>query len=173
MFITTDQMSLRLAEPQDSDLIYRWENDRSVWRVSETIAPTSHFQIDQFLLGNNDLLSNRQLRLMIEVHGEPHPIGTIDLFEYDPVNQRIGIGILIDQAYRNLGYATSALGMTLTYLFKDLMVHQVHCLIDELNLESQRLFEHAGFVKVGKLSDWIRVPQGFIDVFQYQLINQP
>lgn len=171
MFITSENMSLRLAEPQDADLIYRWENDRSVWRVSETNAPTSHFQIDQFLLGNNDLLSNRQLRLMIEIQGEPLPIGSIDLFEYDPVNQRIGIGILIDSSHRRQGYATAALRMTLAYLFKDLLLHQAHCLIDELNVESQQLFEHAGFVRVGRLKDWIRTPERFIDVFQYQLIN--
>ena len=171
MFITNKNMTLRIAEPQDSDLIYRWENDRSVWRVSETFAPTSRFQIDQFLIGNSDLLANRQLRLMVEIQGESQPIGSIDLFEYDPVNQRIGIGILIDNQPRRKGFASQALEMCLHYLFENLMVHQVHCLIDELNTESQQLFEHAGFTQSGRLKDWIRTPDGFIDVFSYQLIN--
>ena len=173
MFISNENLSLRMAEPQDSDLIYRWENDRSVWRASETSVPVSQFQIDQFLLGNNDLVANRQLRLMIDLKGEPQPIGSIDLFEYDAVNQRIGIGILMDSHYRNQGLASQALRLTLTYLFEDLMVHQVHCLINEQNLDSQRLFERAGFVRSGQLKDWIRTPQGFLDVFYYQLINHP
>lgn len=173
MFISNEKMSLRMAEPQDSDLIYKWENDRSVWRVSEIAAPTSRFQIDQFLLGNNDLFANRQLRLMIDLHSETASIGSIDLFEYDPVNQRIGIGILIENQYRRMGYASQALQFALHYLFENLMVHQVHCLIDELNLDSQRLFEQAGFERAGRLKDWIRTPEGYIDVFSYQLIQKP
>ena len=171
MFISHEKMTLRVAEPEDSDLLYRWENDRAVWRVSETIAPVSRFQIDQFLLGNNDLLANRQLRLMIDLNGESQAVGSIDLFEYDPVNQRIGIGILIDSPYRKRGLAAQALQLALTYLFDHLMVHQVHCLIDELNTESQHLFEGAGFVKAGQLKDWIKTPEGFIDVYSYQRIN--
>ena len=79
----------------------------------------------------------------------------------------------MDSHYRNQGLASQALRLTLTYLFEDLMVHQVHCLINEQNLDSQRLFERAGFVRSGQLKDWIRTPQGFLDVFYYQLINHP
>ena len=55
MFIANDTIALRCAEPEDAALIYRWENDRKVWRVSGTIAPYTLFHIEQFLLNNNDL----------------------------------------------------------------------------------------------------------------------
>lgn len=42
----------------------------------------------------------RQLRLMIELKAENLVIGSVDLFEYDPHNNRAGIGILIDDAYQ-------------------------------------------------------------------------
>lgn len=172
MFINDDIISLRIAEPEDAALIYEWENDRRVWRVSETSCPVSHFQIEQFLLSNGELITNRQLRIMVQTLLDPKPIGCVDLFEYDAVNQRIGIGILIDEAHRRQGYASHALQLTLDYLFQHVMVHQVHCLIDVTNTESQQLFERLGFQQQGRQKDWIRTPEGFIDALFYQKINR-
>lgn len=173
MFISDNDISLRIAEPGDAERVYRWENDRRVWRVSETTAPTSLFQIEQFLIGNSDWIANRQLRLMIEATRETEPVGCVDLFDYDPIHQRIGIGILIDAPHRGKGYASHAVKLTLEYLFHDLMVHQAHCLVDATNLPSQRLFEGLGFQRCGCRKDWIRTPEGFLDVFFYQIISNP
>lgn len=170
MFIADSDISLRAAEPGDADLIYRWENDRTLWRVSETSAPTTRFQIEQFLLNGSDLTANRQLRLMIEGTNEAAPVGCVDLFDYDPIHLRVGIGILIDAPYRGKGYAARAVKLALDYLFHNLMVHQVHCLVDATNLPSQHLFESLGFQCRGRRRDWIRTPEGYLDVDFYQLI---
>ena len=130
MFITHDKVSLRIAEPEDANRIYHWENDRRIWRVSETNGPTSRFQIEQFLLSNGDIVSNRQLRLMIHIETESDPVGCVDLFEYEPVHERIGVGILIDESFRQQGVATQALRLLLDFCFNDILVHQVFCLID-------------------------------------------
>ena len=168
MFISHDKVSLRIAEPEDADLIYAWENDRRIWRVSETNAPTSRFQIEQFLLSNSDLVTNKQLRLMIHIAPATSPVGCVDLFDYDPIHERVGVGILIDEAHRNQGYATQAIQLVMEYLFNDLMVHQVHCLIDETNISSQKLFQRLGFQYGGRRKDWIKTPEGFIDTLFYQ-----
>lgn len=168
MFLTDKDISIRIAEPADAALIYRWENDRNLWRVSETSAPTSLFQIEQFLIANSDWIANRQLRLMIEVEGVPEPVGSVDLFDYDPVHSRIGIGVLIVADYRQQGYATRAVQLTLDYLFHDLMVHQVHCLIGEGNTASRQLFEGLGFQRGERRKDWIKTPEGYLDATFYQ-----
>ncbi|MCQ5065761.1 GNAT family N-acetyltransferase, partial [Alistipes putredinis] len=41
--------SLRAVEPQDLELLCRWENDPSLWTVSGTIEPISHYSIEQFI----------------------------------------------------------------------------------------------------------------------------
>jgi len=173
MFISEETISLRIAEPEDAQQIYAWENDRSLWRVSETSNPISLFQIEQFLLGNSDLVTNRQLRLMIELKGTDRPIGCIDLFEYDPINGHIGIGILVENAYRHQGYAKKAISLCVDYLMNNVMVHQVHCLIDEQNTVSQHLFETLGFKPCGRRKEWIKTPQGYIDAVFYQYLQQP
>lgn len=172
MFISDGLISLRVAEPEDARQIYEWENDRSIWRVSETSTPTAMFQVEQFLLGNNDLVTNRQLRLMVGLHGIDRPIGSVDLFDFDPVNNRVGIGVLIEAPYRGQGYASKALSLCLEYLFHDVMVHQVHCLIDVENEESRRLFLDLGFKECGCRKDWIKTPSGYLDAVFYQKIKQ-
>ena len=171
MFIKDDTITLRCAEPEDAELIYRWENDRGIWRVSGTHVPFTRFQIDQFLLSNNDLFSQKQLRLMIELNETGESIGCIDIFDYDSINLRAGIGILIDNAFRQQGFAKAALASCVEYLFHDLLLHQVYCSIDETNTESQKLFLGQGFTLCGRRKDWIRTKPRFLDIFEYQLIN--
>lgn len=73
--------SLRAVEPQDLELLCRWENDPSLWTVSGTIEPFSHYSIEQFIQEQQaGIYRCGQLRLMIDdTAGET--IGAIDLFD--------------------------------------------------------------------------------------------
>ena len=73
MFAQNENIIIRAAEPNDAKLIYNWENDQAIWRVSETYMPYSLFQIEQFLLNNNDLFSVRQMRFIIERKKKTQP----------------------------------------------------------------------------------------------------
>lgn len=172
MFIKNDTITLRCAEPEDAERIFRWENDRDIWRVSGTHVPYSRFQIEQFLLGDNDIAAQKQLRLMIDLTEGGQTIGCIDIYDYDAFNSRAGLGILIDKEYRRQGYAKAALGLCVNYLFHDLLLHQVYCSIDETNTESQRLFAAQGFELVGRRKEWLKTAEGFLDVLEYQLIDR-
>lgn len=171
MFIKDETITLRCAEPEDAEQIFRWENDRAVWRVSGTHVPFTRFQIEQFLLSNNDLFSQKQLRLMIDLNETGESIGCIDIFDYDAFNQRAGLGILIDKKHRRQGFAKAALALCVEYLFKEVLLHQVYCSIDETNTESQQLFLGQGFELCGRRKDWIRTSESYLNVFEYQLIN--
>ena len=172
MFIKNDTIARRCAEPEDAERIYAWENDRSVWRVSGTTVPYSRFQIELFLLGNNDLNSQKHLRLMIDLNENGASIGCLDLYDYDPINEHVSIGILIDSAHRKQGHALAALALCLDYLFHDLMLHQAFCVIDELNVESQHLFEKQGFEPCGRRKEWIKTADGYLDLVEYQRVNR-
>ena len=170
MFIENDLIKLRCAEPDDAGQIYSWENDRDVWRVSGTHAPYSRFQIEQFLLSDTDLAANKQLRLMIVANETSLTIGCIDIYDYDAINERASLGILIDKRFRQQGYAKASLALCIDYLFHDLLLHQVHCSIDALNTESQQLFTDSGFELCGQRKEWIKTADGYLDEFEYQMI---
>lgn len=87
--------SLRAVEPEDLELLCRWENDPSLWTVSGTIEPFSHYSIEQFIQEQQaGIYRCGQLRLMIDdTAGET--IGAIDLFDFEPQHERAGVGILV------------------------------------------------------------------------------
>lgn len=172
MFAENDNIQIRAAEPQDANLIYNWENDQDIWRVSETYMPYSMYQIEQFLLNNNDLFSLRQIRFIIQKKSDGKNIGCIDLYDFDPIHMRAGIGILIQNDFRKMGYARESLELIIDYCFNILMLKQIYCLIDSLNYDSLNLFKKVGFIQCGLRKEWIRTPDGFIDEIELQYINK-
>ena len=172
MFIKNDIISLRIAEPNDAALIYRWENDMRVWRDSETRVPFSMRQIEQFLLNNNDLMGEKQLRLMIEDAKNGAQVGCIDIYDYDEFNLRAGFGILIDEKYRGKGYAKNAIKLLSEYCFNTLLLNQIYALVLASNIESMFLFESLGFERCGVRKQWCKTSEGFIDQIEYQYINK-
>lgn len=172
--IHAGNLQLRAVEPGDVDLLYGWENDPEIWHVSNTLTPYSRFQIEQFVMNaQQDLYATGQLRLIIEVREHDlkgEPAGAIDLFDIDAVNRRAGIGILVNNAYRNRGIATEAVEAMIGYARETLHLHQLYCNISDDNLQSIRLFEKLGFVRCGIRREWLIASSGWKDEFMYQLI---
>ena len=178
MFIRGEKLCLRALEPTDVELLYRWENDPAIWKISQTQKPFSHYTLQMFVeVSREELNKTGQLRLMVDLLPEeadqiPQTIGIVDIFEYDPFHQKAGLGILIHQDYRGNQYAHELLDLTLEYLFSTLLLHQVYCNIQEDNEISLNLFKKHGFQIVGLQKDWIRSAQGFQNVYLLQLINE-
>ena len=99
------------------------------------------------------------------------PVGAIDLFEYDPLHQRAGVGILIHRSDdRGHGYATDTLDTLCRYARERLRLHQLWCEIGRDNTASLRLFRRAGFAACGVKRDWQWSPEGYRDVTILQKI---
>lgn len=169
-------IQLRALEPEDIDLLYKWENDQSIWHLSNTLAPFSRYILTKYIeTAHQDIYQAKQLRLMIDLKTkdqETTTIGTIDLFDFDPYNLRAGVGILIgNSAYRGKGYATQALKALIDYAFKILHLNQLYCNINEDNEQSLKLFQNLGFQVCGRKKLWNRISEGYVDEFMLQLIN--
>lgn len=165
---------LRAVEPSDVDLLLAWENDTSLWSVSNTLAPFSRFEMEEYVLdAKRDIFSARQLRLMIDLTKHPVPpetIGTIDLFDFDPVHLRAGVGIMIAEPFREQGHASEALQILIRYAKEGLLLHQVYCHISEDNPGSVALFERLGFIRCGIRKAWLNTGERWLDEYIYQLI---
>lgn len=162
-------ISLRALEMSDLDTLYRWENDPSVWLVSGTTVPFSRELLSQYIQSADlDIFIVRQLRLIIEQDGRP--AGAVDLFDFDPLNCRAGVGILIDPAYRRNGCAYTALRLMERYARTRLRLHQLYCNITSDNLPSLQLFGKAGYQVTGTKKDWIATPDGWTDEHLLQLV---
>lgn len=165
---------LRALEPSDVDLLYNWENNEKFWHLSNTITPFSRFILEQYILNSHqDIYTTKQLRLMIDKMGaiQNEPIGSIDLFDFDPTNKRAGIGILISENEQNKGYASEALELLIKYCIDTLQLHQIYCNISIDNQASIKLFEKYNFTSIGLKKDWILVNGKWVDEYIFQLIS--
>lgn len=167
-----EKVYIRALDVEDLEALYAWENDPENWHVSGTLTPYSKFVIREYIENSvHDIFATKQFRFIICDNQSRKAIGTIDLFEFDPLNKRAGVGILLaEKNFRKKGYALEGLELLKQYARQSLELHQLFCFINENNIPSIRLFEKAGYKKTGIKKDWIKSGNNFADAFFYQLI---
>lgn len=170
MELRSDICRLRALEPTDLDVIYLWENDPAVWRVSGTIAPISRERLRQFIAEQSyDLYATHEMRLVIESEGVT--VGTLDIVDFDPHHRRFGIGILVyDTSHRRQGYARSAIALIKEYARNTLGVRQIWATVAADNSASIALFEGCGFERCGYRRAWLRRGTEYIDEVEFQAL---
>jgi len=170
-----NKILLRALELADAELLYQWENDTSLWHLSNTLTPFSKFTLEQYVMNaHQDIYTIKQLRLMIDLArdgGGKNTIGSVDLFDFDPGHRRAGIGILIHVDYRGKGYASEALDLMIDYGFKTLKLHQIYCNIGVNNEESLKLFRKKNFKLTATKREWNLTPEGWEDEYFLQLLK--
>ena len=119
-----DNIYLRALEPNDLDFVYAMENDQSIWEVSNTHTPYSRFLVKQYLKNaHQDIYEAKQLRLAICQDQDFPALGLIDLFDFDPKNNRAGVGIVIqgvENRSQNIG--SEALDLLIQYAFYNILL---------------------------------------------------
>ncbi|PLB86901.1 GNAT family N-acetyltransferase [Dysgonamonadaceae bacterium] len=170
--LENDRILLRAVEPEDLDTLYAWENDTELWKYGSTTAPISRFALMEYIMHEQqNIYENGQLRMMIVRKDDLQLIGAVDLYDFDAFHQKAGVSILIDRAYQQGGFATSALALLEKYAFDFLKLHQLYAFVSKSNTSSLKLFEKAGFIHSAVLKDWISWQHSFEDAIIMQKIN--
>jgi diamine N-acetyltransferase len=162
---------LRGIELDDLSILAEIENNPGNWQVSGTLIPFSYSSLKDYVLSARDLPSDKQVRFIICENKTNLPIGFVDLFDFDPIHHRAGIGILINEAHRKKGIATEALNLMIDYAFGFLNLHQIWANILQNNHHSIRLFTKSGFELSGTKKEWNLNRGKWIDEGFYQLLN--
>jgi len=171
--LTGKHINLRALEPEDLDFLFKIENNESFWEVSHTQAPFSKYVLKKYLENAHlDIYEVKQLRLVIEDSHIKEHIGMIDLFDFDPLNKRAGIGILIQPEKQQKGYASEAIQLLTKYSFRYLNLHQLYANITTDNDKSLSLFLKHNFKKIGVKKDWIYNRGNYKDEILLQLIYE-
>jgi len=167
-----ENISLRALEPGDIDFLYSTENDEANWEISSTQIPFSKYILEKYIKNaHQDIYEAKQYRFVICAIDNT-PIGMIDLFDFNPQHNRVGIGILITPSFQGKGYASEALELVIEYAFTFLNVHQIFANITSENKKSISLFEKFNFKQVGVKKDWIFSNSTYKDEILYQLLKK-
>ncbi len=166
-------IKLRAIEPEDLEFLFQIENNELFWEVSHTQTPFSKYLLKQYIENCHlDIYEAKQLRLVIEKIDSKQQIGLIDLFDFNPLHKRAGIGIVIHENHQHNGLATEALELLINYSFIKLNLHQLFANIAIDNHKSISLFKKHNFQEVGIKKDWLLSKGKFKDEFLFQLINE-
>lgn len=169
MLLRGQNIHLRALEPSDVEPMYRWENDPAVWGVSGTVAPFSREILRAFIEQQQyDIWRTHQLRLVIARNDDATAVGAVDLFDFDPLNQRAGVGVLVADGERGRGYASEALALLVEYARDVLMLNQLYCDIDTDNVTCRALFSGCEFEECGVRRRWRLASDGWRDVVMMQ-----
>lgn len=165
-----ENILIRALEPEDLEYLYEWENNMELWNVSDTVTPYSRYMLKKYIENSHkDIYTIKQLRLMIVRTDTMQPVGLIDLYDYDPYNQRAGLGIMIHNTENHRhGYATSAVRLMLAYCFETLNLNQVYGSVPVSNIASLKLFEKTGFTQTIHLKQWLKRGDKWEDVIYFQ-----
>jgi diamine N-acetyltransferase len=169
--LTHGKIILRPLEPEDVELLYKWENNMELWELSNTRVPFSKYILNEYIKNSaKDIYENKQVRFIIE-NWERHAVGAVDLFDFDPYHMRAGVGILVHNLQdRNKGYASDALEALADYALNSLGLKQLYANIAADNIVSIGLFEKMGFTKNGVKKYWLKTASGWKDELFYQKI---
>lgn len=167
--IKGSKILLRAVEPSDATMIYLWENDIENWKFTNTDAPLSIFEIYQLIEEQRVVRESGQLRLMIVEQNTELVVGAVDLYNIDFKNGFGTVGILIaEHRYRQKGFALESLLLLAEYAKNHLNLSNLSCGIQASNCASQRLFEKAGFIRIGVRKKWFLVEGIREDEYIYQ-----
>jgi diamine N-acetyltransferase len=158
-------ITLRAVEPEDLDLLYVWENDRSVWHVGNTLVPFSKYQLKQYIASDpSNIFTHLQMRLMIDCRQRASPVGIIDLFDFEPIHKRAAVGLLIaSEKDRRQGYAKNALLQMIEYCRNILYLNQIYCNVAASNIPCINLFKKLNFNITGTKKEWLCTENGWDD----------
>ena len=169
--ISNDIVTLRSLEPTDLDVLYRWENDTELWTVSNIMAPSPKSYLWQYLQNyDSDIYKTQQLRLIITLTATGEPVGTVDLTNFDPLNNRAELGIMVDKSHQGKGLASEAVKLTIGYVRDYLGLFQLYSLVPVENTACSTLLKHHGFTTSGLLKKWLNHGEVCHDVEIMQLV---
>ncbi|MDD2552160.1 MAG: GNAT family N-acetyltransferase, partial [Dysgonamonadaceae bacterium] len=60
-FLENNTLSLRAPEPEDLEVLYKWENDTDIWQYGTAISPYSKFILKQYIAdAQTDIFQSKQ-----------------------------------------------------------------------------------------------------------------
>jgi RimJ/RimL family protein N-acetyltransferase len=110
-------------------------------------------------------------RLTIVRRDDKAPVGQITFYDYNPLNQSVAMGLIVDPDQRRNGYAREAARILIKYLFKYRNLNKVHAETAAFNTEAVGLLESIGFKKDGVMRQHYFFDGGFHDKLVYSLMR--
>ncbi len=146
--LTGEKLILRQGQEKDIYYLINWYSDKELNKLAGWAEgkPNIHALKQNISKG----FGYDPMNLVIETNGGK-PIGTIQLYNFDELNQSCKLGIRIgDREYWGKGYGEDAINTILKYAFYKLDIFRVSLKFYEYNNRASNCYVKCGFKHEGK-----------------------
>lgn len=166
--MTLEEIHLRALEPEDIEVLEKVENDSIYWNYSNQTEPFSRYTLKQYISEQKqNIFEVKQKRFVIS-NLQKEILGFIDLFDFEPLHRRAGVGLFVVESFRNTGVGKQSLILLHKYVKKQLNMHTLYANVAKENSRSRRLFCSVGYADIGLKKDWNFYGDTFHDEYIYQ-----
>jgi len=155
---TPPSITLRARTDADVDLLFQIAADLGTWeeRGPSSPAPLTEGAYRTRLAEADADASDPNVRFVIDVDGSA--VGSISLFEFDPLARHAEVGIALVAQARGKGIGTAAILQLVEFAFVRCNLRRLHLEVIESNRGAIRAYEKAGFVLEGRQRQhaWVR-----------------
>lgn len=164
-----DGLKLRALEPEDLDLLVRWEADHV--DAGLRVAPYSRAVLGRYLEEcHRDFWEAEQVRFVLST-ADGRALGLFDVFNAQPVHQRAEVALLVDPSVRGQGLGRQGLELVSDWAFGRAGLRSLYAEVFADNTAALRVFAASGYEESGQLKAWYRVGRSFRDVRLLQLLR--
>ncbi len=168
--LISEHLSFRSFELTDEQLLFDWENDLSSWSSTMILNPLSHQFIRNYIQDSStSILEKGQLIFLVEQKESKEPVGYLQLFDYEAINQKLACGIYLAKEFRGKGLAKEILSFAKSYSFNILNCRMLYAETLVSNERACHLFEREGFKPTAVLKDWLWFNGCFESVIYFQV----
>ena len=166
------RVALRPATGDDAPRLRRWRTETSVRRYQPLRdVSTAQLRADLSSQRTSDLFRGRGDRFVWIVEAGSVPAGWITLVVNNWEHGLSEIGYALSSEYQGFGLMGHALTLLLPDLFLRAPLERVEarCAVD--NVASQKVLEHLGFVREGRLRGYFQLHGERVDHWLYALLR--
>lgn len=98
-------------------------------------------------------------------------IGAIHL-NVNNYNESVEFSYAIDDRYQGNGYMTEALESIKNFCLNEMKVNRIYGGCEINNIASKKVMEKCGFVYEGTLRNYLKLKDGYHDMYLYSIINE-
>ena len=150
--LETERLVLRRYEETDIDMQYEIITDNRLSKYIKFPDLTKEEELEYIRDCIKNADDSKYEKWVITLKDRNIPIGNISVNEINKKNNYCTVGYVIMYEYWGKGYASEALKIVSDYLL-DSGYYLVECSCNELNKQSSRVMEKAGFKKDGYIAN--------------------
>lgn len=151
--IETDRLILRRYKESDLDSIYEIITDERLSKYIKFPKLTKEEELECIRRWISDADESKNERWVIEIKETGEVAGNIDVNTVVKKHNYCNVGYTIRYNYWGNGYAAEALKAVSEHLLNNSGYYLVECSCNELNVQSYRVMEKAGFKKDGYIAN--------------------